>query len=58
MENKELLKSGEFLVRDISPEDIFIPEEFDEEQLMIAKISLRPRFTRTWNSLKRVTVNL
>ncbi|MEE4214240.1 MAG: acyl-CoA dehydrogenase family protein [Bacteroidales bacterium] len=37
MENKELLKSGEFLVRDISPEDIFIPEEFDEEQLMIAQ---------------------
>ena len=37
MENTELLKSGEFLVRDLKPEDIFIPEEFDEEQLMIAQ---------------------
>lgn len=37
MENSELLKSGEFLVREVNPEDIFIPEEYDEEQLMIAQ---------------------
>jgi alkylation response protein AidB-like acyl-CoA dehydrogenase len=37
MENKKLLKSGEFLVAEISPEDIFIPEEFNEEQKMIAQ---------------------
>jgi len=37
MENKELLKSGEFLVREVNPRDIFIPEEYDEEQLMIAQ---------------------
>ena len=31
------MKGGEFLVKDVKPEDIFIPEEFDEEQLMIAQ---------------------
>ena len=36
MDNKNL-KSGEFLVKDIDAENIFIPEEFDEEQLMIAQ---------------------
>lgn len=36
MENKNLLKSGEFLVRETNPDNIFIPEEFNEEQKMIA----------------------
>ncbi len=37
MENTELLKSGEFLVKDVKPGDVFIPEEYDEEQIMIAQ---------------------
>ena len=37
MENRKVLKSGEFLVNEIEPKDIFIPEEFDEEQKMIAE---------------------
>jgi alkylation response protein AidB-like acyl-CoA dehydrogenase len=37
MENTKLLKSGEFLVAEVELKDIFIPEEFDEEQRMIAK---------------------
>lgn len=37
MENRKVLKSGEFLVDEIEPKDIFIPEEFNEEQLMIAQ---------------------
>jgi alkylation response protein AidB-like acyl-CoA dehydrogenase len=37
MENRKLLKSGEFLVEEIKADDIFIPEEFDEEQRMIAQ---------------------
>ena len=37
MQEKQVLKSGEFLVREITPADIFIPEEFNEEQLMIAQ---------------------
>jgi alkylation response protein AidB-like acyl-CoA dehydrogenase len=37
MENGKTLKSGEFLVDEISFQDIFIPEEFNEEQKMIAQ---------------------
>lgn len=37
MENKKVLKSGEFLVTGSNPADMFIPEEFTEEQLMIAQ---------------------
>ena len=37
MENKKVLKSGEFLVEEIEAKDTFIPEEFNEEQRMIAQ---------------------
>lgn len=37
MESGNTLKSGEFLVREVLAKDIFIPEEFDEEQKMIAR---------------------
>jgi alkylation response protein AidB-like acyl-CoA dehydrogenase len=37
MEDKRLLKSGEFLVAETDPKDVFIPEEFNEEQKMIAQ---------------------
>jgi len=37
MENRKVLKSGEFLVAEVSAADIFIPEEFNEEQRMIAQ---------------------
>lgn len=37
MENMKVLKSGEFLVDEITAADIFTPEEFSEEQLMIAQ---------------------
>jgi alkylation response protein AidB-like acyl-CoA dehydrogenase len=37
MEDSKLLKSGEFLVNEIDAKDIFIPEEFNEEQRMIAQ---------------------
>ena len=35
----DVLKGGEFLIRDAKPEDVFIPEELNEEQLMIKKMS-------------------
>lgn len=35
--NNKSIKGGEFIIRETSCEDIFIPEEFDEEQLMIRK---------------------
>jgi alkylation response protein AidB-like acyl-CoA dehydrogenase len=37
MENRKVLKSGEFIIEDIDSKDIFIPEEFNEEQRMIAQ---------------------
>ena len=37
LEKKEAIKGGEFLVRESSPEDIFIPGEFTEEQNMMAQ---------------------
>lgn len=35
--DRKILKSGEFLVENITSNDIFIPEEFNEEQRMIAQ---------------------
>jgi alkylation response protein AidB-like acyl-CoA dehydrogenase len=37
MENTVNLKSGEFLVKDVDANSIFVPEEFNEEQRMIAQ---------------------
>ena len=37
MENKKLTKGGEFLIQETDAIEIFIPEEFDEEQRMIAQ---------------------
>ena len=33
---EKLVKGGEFMVQDLEAKDIFIPEEFDEEQRMVA----------------------
>lgn len=39
MENKvgKLIKGGEFLIEDFTPEDVFTPEDFSDEQKMISK---------------------
>jgi alkylation response protein AidB-like acyl-CoA dehydrogenase len=37
MEEKKLITGGEFLVKETLPEDVFIPEELDEEQRMIGE---------------------
>jgi len=36
----EILKGGEFLIKETQPDTVFIPEEFDEEQLMIRDMCL------------------
>lgn len=33
---KEALKGGEFIIKETDPQDVFIPEEFSEEQKMMA----------------------
>ncbi len=37
MSEKKALKGGEFLIRETDAADVFIPEEFDEEQKMMAQ---------------------
>jgi alkylation response protein AidB-like acyl-CoA dehydrogenase len=37
MAEKRMIKGGEFLVRETNSNDIFIPEEFNEEQMMMAQ---------------------
>jgi len=37
MNTKAALKGGEFLIKNVNYEDVFIPEEFDEEQQMIVE---------------------
>ncbi len=37
MENDDVIKGGEFLIKETKAENVFIPEEFDEEQKMIAQ---------------------
>ncbi|MFI5172509.1 MAG: acyl-CoA dehydrogenase family protein [Chitinophagales bacterium] len=39
LENQIALKGGEFLIKDSNPEEIFIPEELTEEQLMIKQMA-------------------
>lgn len=35
LENKTLIKGGEFIIKETQPEDIFTPEDFSEEQIMM-----------------------
>ena len=37
MEIKAAIRGGEFLIKDVTVDEVFIPEEFDEEQQMIAE---------------------
>ena len=37
MTDKKAIKGGEFLIRETDFNEVFIPEEFDEEQIMIAQ---------------------
>ena len=37
MSNKKIIKGGEFLIKETLANDIFIPEQYDEEQKMIAQ---------------------
>ena len=38
--NKALIKGGEFLIKETKADQIFIPEEFSEEQLMMKQSCL------------------
>ena len=40
MEDKKAIKGGEFIIREMACEDIFTPEDYTEEQRMIAQTCL------------------
>jgi alkylation response protein AidB-like acyl-CoA dehydrogenase len=54
MENSKLLKSGEFLVSNVTSKDVFIPEEFNEEQKMIAGTCSDFLQTEVYHNLEKV----
>src|SRR5690606_10193470 len=35
---KKALRGGEFIIRETNPEDVFIPEEFNEDQRMVRQL--------------------
>jgi alkylation response protein AidB-like acyl-CoA dehydrogenase len=48
------LKGGEFLIKDTEANDVFIPEEWNEEQLMIAKSCQDFIVQNVWPNLDRI----
>src|ERR1035437_5152509 len=48
------LKGGEFLIKETNANDIFIPEEWNEEQLMIAKSCRDFLAQNVWPNLDRI----
>ena len=48
------LQGGEFLIRESEPKDIFIPEEFNEEQGMIAQTAVDFLAAEVWPNLDRI----
>ncbi len=54
MENRKVLKSGEFLVNESEAKDTFIPEEFNEEQRMIAQTCQDFLETEVYSNLEQV----
>ena len=54
MNKNKILKGGEFLIKETAAEDVFIPEEFDEEQLMIAQTCEDFLETEVFPNLNRI----
>ena len=48
------LKGGEFLIRESAPQDVFIPEEFNEEQRMIAQTCTEFLQQEVWPNVERI----
>lgn len=48
------IKGGEFLIRETNPNDVFIPEQWNEEQLMIADTCRDFLKREVWPNLNRI----
>lgn len=53
-ESKKALQGGEFLIRESDPQDIFIPDEFNEEQRMIAQTCVEFLQQDVWPNVERI----
>ncbi|MEO8588200.1 MAG: acyl-CoA dehydrogenase family protein, partial [Flavobacteriales bacterium] len=53
-ETKKALQGGEFLIRESAPQDIFIPEEFNEEQRMIAQTCTEFLQQNVWPNVEAI----
>ncbi|MDZ4666688.1 MAG: acyl-CoA dehydrogenase family protein [bacterium] len=53
-QQKQTIKGGEFLIKETLANDIFIPEEWNEEQLMIAQSCRDFLATEVWPNLDRI----
>ena len=51
---KKAIKGGEFLIKETAAHDIFIPEEWNEEQKMIAQSCHDFLATEVWPILDRI----
>ena len=49
-----VLKGGEFLIKDATPQETFIPEEVNEEQKMIAQTCEDFLKTEIWTRLEEI----
>lgn len=54
VENRASIKGGEFLIKDTDASQVFIPEEFTEEQLMIAQSCRDFLATEIWPRLNEI----
>ncbi len=52
--SKAALKGGEFLIKETDANDIFIPEQFNEEQQMIAQTCMDFLSREVWPNLDRI----
>lgn len=52
--SKSAIKGGEFLIRETAAEDIFTPEEWNEEQKMIAQTCMEFIKQEIWPNLDRI----
>ncbi|AEI48743.1 acyl-CoA dehydrogenase family protein [Runella slithyformis] len=56
VENRAGIKGGEFLIKDTEASQVFIPEEFTEEQLMIAQSCRDFLATEIWPRVEEIDV--
>lgn len=54
MDKQAALKGGEFLIKDVDIKDVFIPEEFDEETVMITETCKNFLETEVYPNLDRI----